>query len=133
VVGEIPQSLPPFTVPLFDPGCGSSWPCRAAAVGHRLRRSVSVAQTLAAKRRQRIDPDQELIGLGAGQRRGGVHRRLSRDRRLRPLGGQLRCRGRDPAAGAFTAVGIAVAALFLTPLLASCPSPRWPPRSSSPC
>jgi SulP family sulfate permease len=27
--------------------------------------SVSVAQTLAAKRRQRIDPDQELIGLGA--------------------------------------------------------------------
>ncbi len=26
--------------------------------------SVSVAQTLAAKRRQRIDPDQELIGLG---------------------------------------------------------------------
>ena len=27
--------------------------------------SVSVAQTLAAKRRQRIAPDQELIGLGA--------------------------------------------------------------------
>jgi SulP family sulfate permease len=27
--------------------------------------SVSVAQTLAAKKRQRIDPDQELIGLGA--------------------------------------------------------------------
>ena len=27
--------------------------------------SVSVAQTLAAKRRERIDPNQELIGLGA--------------------------------------------------------------------
>jgi SulP family sulfate permease len=27
--------------------------------------SISVAQTLAAKKRQRIDPDQELIGLGA--------------------------------------------------------------------
>ncbi|MEZ5765584.1 MAG: SulP family inorganic anion transporter [Xanthobacteraceae bacterium] len=27
--------------------------------------SVSVAQTLAAKKRQRIDPNQELIGLGA--------------------------------------------------------------------
>jgi hypothetical protein len=27
--------------------------------------SVSVAQTLAAKKRQRIEPDQELIGLGA--------------------------------------------------------------------
>ena len=27
--------------------------------------SMSVAQTLAAKRRQRVDPEQELIGLGA--------------------------------------------------------------------
>jgi sulfate permease, SulP family len=122
VVGTIPQSLPPLTVPLFDPAL---W--RQLAVPALLLsvigfvESVSVAQTLAAKKRQRINPDQELIGLGAANLvasfTGGY-----------PVtGGFARSvvnfdAGADtPAAGAFTAVGIAIAALFLTPYLASLP------------
>jgi hypothetical protein len=57
--------------------------------------SVSVAQTLAAKKRQRIVPDQELIGLARRQCRRGVHRRLPGHRWLCALGGQLRCRRRN--------------------------------------
>ncbi|WVJ71039.1 SulP family inorganic anion transporter (plasmid) [Paracoccus marcusii] len=79
--------------------------------------SVSVAQTLAAKRRQRIDPDQELIGLGAANLgaafTGGM-----------PVtGGFARsvvnfdAGAATAAAGAFTAVGLAVAAVALTPLI----------------
>ncbi|MFV0280788.1 MAG: SulP family inorganic anion transporter [Rhodoblastus sp.] len=122
VVGKIPQSLPPFTMPLLDPAL---W--RALAVPALLLsvigfvESVSVAQTLAAKKRQRIDPDQELIGLGAANIAaaftggypvtGGFARSVV----------NFDAGAETPAAGAYTAVGIAIAALFLTPLLASLP------------
>lgn len=83
--------------------------------------SVSVGQTLAAKRRQRIDPDQELIGLGAANIAAGLSSGYP------VTGGFARsvvnfyAGAQTPAAGVFTAVGIALAALFLTPLLASLP------------
>lgn len=122
VVGDIPQSLPPFTVPLFD---AELWQ-RLAVPALLLSiigfvESVSVAQTLAAKKRQRIIPDQELIGLGAAN----VAAAFSGGYPV--TGGFARsvvnfdAGAETPAAGAFTAVGILLAALFLTPLLASLP------------
>jgi SulP family sulfate permease len=122
VVGNIPQSLPPFTVPLFD---AELWQ-RLAIPALLLSiigfvESVSVAQTLAAKKRQRIVPDQELIGLGAAN----VAAAFSGGYPV--TGGFARsvvnfdAGAETPAAGAFTAVGILLAALFLTPLLASLP------------
>ena len=122
VVGSIPQSLPPFTVPLFD---AELWQ-RLAIPALLLSiigfvESVSVAQTLAAKKRQRILPDQELIGLGAAN----VAAAFSGGYPV--TGGFARsvvnfdAGAETPAAGAFTAVGILLAALFLTPLLASLP------------
>ena len=122
VVGDIPQSLPPFTVPLFD---AELWQ-RLAVPALLLSiigfvESVSVAQTLAAKKRQRIVPDQELIGLGAAN----VAAAFSGGYPV--TGGFARsvvnfdAGAETPAAGAFTAIGILLAALFLTPLLASLP------------
>ncbi len=122
VVGDIPQSLPPFTIPLFD---ADLWQ-RLAVPALLLSiigfvESVSVAQTLAAKKRQRIVPDQELIGLGAAN----VAAAFSGGYPV--TGGFARsfvnfdAGAETPAAGAFTAVGILLAALFLTPLLASLP------------
>ncbi|AJR26730.1 SulP family inorganic anion transporter [Sphingobium sp. YBL2] len=122
VVGAIPQSLPPFTVPLFDAGLWQQLAIPAlllSIIG--FVESVSVAQTLAAKKRQRIDPDQELIGLGAAN----VAASFSGGYPV--TGGFARsvvnfdAGAETPAAGAFTAVGIAIAALFLTPLLYSLP------------
>jgi SulP family sulfate permease len=122
VVGTIPQNLPPFTIPLFD---AELW--RQLAIPALLLsvigfvESVSVAQTLAAKKRQRIDPDQELIGLGSANLAaaftggypvtGGFARSVV----------NFDAGAETPAAGVFTAGGILVAALFLTPLLASLP------------
>lgn len=121
-VGKIPQSLPPFTVPLFDAALWQQLAIPAlllSIIG--FVESVSVAQTLAAKKRQRINPDQELIGLGAANIAasftggypvtGGFARSVV----------NFDAGAETPAAGAFTAIGIAVAALFLTPFLASLP------------
>lgn len=122
VVGDIPQSLPPLTVPMFDPGLWQQLLVPAlllSVIG--FVESVSVAQTLAAKRRQRIDPDQELIGLGA------ANIAASFSGGYPVTGGFARsvvnfdAGAETPAAGAMTAIGIAIAALFLTPLLASLP------------
>lgn len=122
VVGAIPQSLPPFTVPMFDAGLWQQLAVPAlllSIIG--FVESVSVAQTLAAKKRQRIVPDQELIGLGAAN----VAASFSGGYPV--TGGFARsvvnfdAGAETPAAGAFTAVGILIAALFLTPLLASLP------------
>jgi SulP family sulfate permease len=122
VVGDIPQSLPPFTVPLFDAELWQRLVIPAlllSIIG--FVESVSVAQTLAAKKRQRIVPDQELIGLGAAN----VAAAFSGGYPV--TGGFARsvvnfdAGAETPAAGAFTAVGILLAALFLTPLLASLP------------
>ncbi|MBL1241648.1 MAG: STAS domain-containing protein, partial [OCS116 cluster bacterium] len=79
--------------------------------------SISVAQTLAAKKRQRIDPNQELIGLGAANigasLTGGfpVTGGFSRSVVNFDAGAET------PAAGAFTAIGLAIAAVSLTPLI----------------
>lgn len=122
VVGDIPQSLPPFSVPLVDLDLWQRLAVPAlllSIIG--FVESVSVAQTLAAKRRQRIDPNQELIGLGTANLSaafsggypvtGGFARSVV----------NFDAGAETPAAGAYTAVGIAIAALFLTPLLASLP------------
>ena len=118
VVGTIPQGLPPFTPPVFD---AALW--RELAVPALLIsivgfvESVSVGQTLAAKRRQRIEPDQELVALGASNvgaaMTGGfpVTGGFSRSVVNFDAGAQT------PAAGVFTAVGILLASLFLTPAL----------------
>ncbi|WP_417255875.1 SulP family inorganic anion transporter [Celeribacter halophilus] len=118
IVGAVPQSLPPFT-----------WPVSSLALMQQLFvpallisiigfvESISVAQTLAAKKRQRVDPDQELIGLGAANIgaaftggfpvTGGFSRSVV----------NFDAGAETPAAGAFTAVGLGIAALFLTPLI----------------
>ncbi|MDO9524767.1 MAG: SulP family inorganic anion transporter, partial [Gemmobacter sp.] len=65
IVGQVPMGLPMPTLPPFDLGLWSQIAIPAlliSIVGYV--ETISVAQTLAAKRRQRIDPDQELIALG---------------------------------------------------------------------
>ncbi len=118
IVGDVPQSLPPLTLPGFSPDLLSALLVPALLISIiGFVESVSVAQTLAAKRRQRIDPDQELIGLGAANLgaaftggypvTGGFARSVV----------NFDAGAETPAAGAFTAVGLAIAAIALTPLV----------------
>ena len=79
--------------------------------------SVSVAKTLAAKRRQRVDPNQELIALGASSMSAGVSSGYPVTGGLARSAVNFDAGAETPAAGAFTAIGIALATLFLTPFL----------------
>lgn len=118
VVGDIPSGLPMPALPPLNPALWQAILLPAALislVGYV--ESVSVAQTLAAKRRQRIDPDQELVALGAANIGAGLSGGFP------VTGGFARsvvnfdAGAQTPAAGAFTAIAIALATLFLTPLL----------------
>jgi SulP family sulfate permease len=118
LVGSVPQGMPPITVPLWD---FTLWqklflPAMLISVVGFVE-SVSVGQTLAAKRRQRIEPDQELVALGASNLSaaftggfpvtGGFARSVV----------NFDAGAVTPAAGVYTAVGITLASLFLTPAL----------------
>ncbi|WP_439149432.1 SulP family inorganic anion transporter [Sulfitobacter sp.] len=118
VVGAVPQSLPPLTLPDFSFDLMGALLLPAILISViGFVESISVAQTLAAKKRQRINPDQELIGLGTANLgaaftggfpvTGGFSRSVV----------NFDAGAETPAAGAFTAVGLAIAALALTPLV----------------
>ena len=118
IVGTVPQGIPPLTAPSLDPGLVGALIVPAILISIiGFVESVSVAQTLAAKKRQRIVPDQELIGLGASNVAASVTGGYP------VTGGFARsvvnfdAGAETPAAGAFTAIGILLAALLLTPLL----------------
>ena len=122
VVGAVPQSLPPFTLPSFDMALLQDLLLPAALIALiGFVESVSVGQTLAAKRRHRIDPDQELVALGAANLGASVSGGFP------VTGGFARsvvnfdAGAETPAAGAFTALGLALAALYLTPAIAFLP------------
>lgn len=118
IVGDVPQGLPPFTLPSLDPALLQALLVPAmliSVVG--FVESVSVGQTLAARRRERIEPDQELIALGASNLSAAFTAGLP------VTGGFARsvvnfdAGAQTPAAGMFTAAGIALASLLLTPAL----------------
>jgi sulfate permease, SulP family len=118
IVGSVPQGLPPLTLPQWDL---ATWKVLAvpalliSVVG--FVESVSVGQTLAAKRRQRIEPDQELVALGASNLSASLSGGFP------VTGGFARsvvnfdAGAQTPAAGVYTAVGITLASLLLTPAL----------------
>jgi SulP family sulfate permease len=66
IVGDVPAGLPPLTVPQFDLDLWALLLPTALTISFvGYMESVSVAKSLASKRRQKIDADQELIALGA--------------------------------------------------------------------
>ena len=118
IVGDVPQALPPLTLPSLSPDLLGVLIVPAILISViGFVESISVAQTLAAKKRQKIDPDQELIGLGAANLgaaftggypvTGGFSRSVV----------NFDAGAETPAAGAYTAVGLAFAAVALTPLI----------------
>ncbi len=118
IVGDVPQSLPPLTMPGLSPDLVGSLLAPAILISIiGFVESISVAQTLPARKRQQIDPNQELIGLGAANLgasfTGGfpVTGGFSRSVVNYAAGAET------PAAGIFTAIGLAVAAIALTPLV----------------
>jgi len=117
IVGEIPQGLPSLTSPQV------SWeatqklaPAALAIVFVGFMESVAIARTLASKRRESVEPDQELFALGAANVAasltggypvtGGFSRSVV----------NFSAGARTGLASILTAMLIALTLLFLTPL-----------------
>jgi SulP family sulfate permease len=122
LVGHVPSGLPQLTWPQADWALWQQLAVSAlliSVVG--FVESISVGQTLAAKRRQRIDPDQELIGLGTANLGSGISGGMPVTGGFSRSVVNFDAGAETPAAGIYTAVGIAVATLFLTPAIAWLP------------
>ena len=122
LVGKVPAGLPSVGLPPLDPSLWATLVPAAILISLvGFVESVSVAQTLAAKRRQRIDPNSELIALGLANVGAGVGGGA-------PVSGgfsrsvvNFEAGAQTPIAGALTAVGITFATLTLTGFLAFLP------------
>ena len=122
IVGHIPAGLPIPTLPSIDLSlAGQLWPAAVLISLVGFVESVSVGHTLAAKRRERIQPNRELMGLGAANIASG-------------LGGGFPVTGgfsrsvvnfdagaRTPMAGVFTSFLIGITAISLTGLFTYLP------------
>ena len=118
IVGEVPQGLPSLSLPGFNADLWGSLAGSALLISIiGFVESVSVAQTLAAKKRQRIYPDQELIGLGASNLASAVSSGFPVTGGFSRSVVNFDAGAATPAAGAFSAIGIALATMFLTPFL----------------
>lgn len=118
ILGNVPTSLPVIGVPAFSADIWMQLLGSAALISLiGFVESVSVGQTLAAKNRTRIDPNQELIGLGAASLSAGVSSGYPVTGGLARSAVNFDAGAETPAAGAFTAIGIALATVFLTPYL----------------
>lgn len=117
IVGEVPAGLPPLTVPIFDPGTlRALLPAAAAIAVVGYMEAISTAKSLASKRRERIDSDQELVALGAANLSAAFTGAY-------PVTGGLSRSAVNFSAGANTGLAslvtaglIAFTVLFLTPL-----------------
>jgi SulP family sulfate permease len=117
IVGDVPAGLPPFTLPLFNFDMWQYLLPTALAISFvGFMESISVAKSLASKRRQKVDANQELVALGAANFgatfTGGY-----------PVTGGFSRSSVNFASGAntglasiITAVLVALTVIFLTPL-----------------
>lgn len=122
VVGSLPKGLPVFglAIPAWSTLAGLLPAATLIAIVGYVE-SVSIAKTLANRRRQTIDPNQELLALGASNLAAAVSGGM-------PVAGgfsrtmvNYNAGARTQAAAIVTAVLVGTVALFFTPLLAHVP------------
>lgn len=122
VVGEIPRGLPGFDVAFLS---ATGWIVLLPAAGMIALigyvESISVAKTLAFRRREKIDPDRELLALGMSNLAGAFVGAM-------PVAGgfarsmvNFEAGARSQAAAIVTAIWVALGALFFTGLLRDLP------------
>lgn len=118
IIGDVPNGLPSLTVPVLR----LEW-VKALVVPAMLIsligyvESVSVGKTLAARIRQRIDPNQELIALGAANLGAGLSGGFPVTGGFSRSVVNFDAGAATQIASVLTAIGILLAALFLTPVL----------------
>ncbi len=117
VVGTIPAGLPPLTIPNLDPiQIQTLIPSALTISLIAFMESFAVGKSLASRKRQKVDPDQHLIGLGISNLAAAFSSGY-------PVTGGISRSVVNYSAGAntglasiFTSILIALTVLFLMPL-----------------
>lgn len=123
LMGAIPSGLPQLQLPDGDLAALRELLLPAmmlSIIGYV--ESVSVGKTLAARRRQKIDPDQELIALGTSNIAAGLSGGFPVTGGFSRSVVNFDAGAQTPAAGFFTAIGIGIATLLFTGVLAWLPN-----------
>ena len=116
VVGDIPAELPPLTLPPLDPHLWSSLFTSAVLIALvSFVESISVAQSFAAKSREKLDANQELVGLGAANLSAALTGGYPVTGGFARTAVNFTAGARTPLAGVFTAILVATVGLSLTP------------------
>jgi SulP family sulfate permease len=116
-VGAVPLGLPGFTMPSFSAGAVGNLLSVALAicfVGYM--ESISIAKYVAARAGQKIDPNRELLGLGAANLAGAFFSGYPVAGGLSRTAVAYQAGARSQRAAVITALLILITLLLLTPL-----------------
>lgn len=118
VVGRVPSGLPSFRLPILSLD-GVLQLLTAALVISLVAfmESISMAKAMASKNKQRIDPNQELIGQGMANIGGSLFQAYPASGSFTGSAINLQAGARTGFAMVFNGIFVAATLLFLTPLL----------------
>ncbi len=123
LLGDIPRGLPQLSLPdwqqlTWDFNTWKSLVSSALLISIiGFVSSLSAAQAFAAKQRQRINPNQEALSLGVANISSGLSGAFPVAASLSRSAVNFNAGAKTPATSAFTAIGMAISCLFLTPYL----------------
>jgi len=122
VVGDVPAGLPPLSLPnlSFPAYEGLIVPALVIAIVAFVD-STSTAQELASRRRNRVDANKELLGIGAANAVAGMTGGYPINGSMSRSAVNFSAGGKTPFVGLLVAGFMAMTALFLTPVLFSLP------------
>lgn len=118
VVGQVPQGLPEFKMPRFTWDGFMSLLSAAIVISLvGFMEAISIAKAMAAKTKDRIDPNQELVGQGLANIVGSFSQSYPVSGSFSRSAVNLNAGAKTGMSSVFTALIVLVALLFLTPLL----------------
>ena len=118
VVGSIPDGLPGFALPAFSYEAFTGLLIGAIIISLvGFMEAISIAKAMAAKTKDRVDPNQELIGQGLGNIAGSFFQSYPASGSFSRSAVNLNAGARTGFSSVVTAAVVVITLLFLTPLL----------------
>lgn len=118
VVGEIPSGLPTLAIPQFDLGMVTDLIVSAIIISLvGFMEAISIAKAMAAKTKDRVDPNRELIGQGLANIAGSLTQSYPASGSFSRSAVNLDAGALTGMSSVFTGAVVLIALLFLTPLL----------------
>ena len=118
VVGEIPSGLPSLSVPQINFELATDLIASAVIISLvGFMEAISIAKAMAAKTKDRVDPNKELIGQGLANIVGSLSQAYPASGSFSRSAVNLNAGARTGMSSVFTGLVVLITLLFLTPLL----------------